>query len=249
MSKSKFWIFYWTVLIPVAVLIVLATIPFEVVEGLGKVLSALSPIVTVLLAIFGVFVWRLQLVAKRRFELAEEALVNTHAVVYALEAIRSPFSWNTEGRTRKQGENETPDQKEKLDQAFVPFERMNAYADRFSALAKSSLLMEAHFEKAVADNMRVLLAARGRIGNAANMIRMLSDQQMSGATTKTYHQMHAILYATGKRDPDHAMLDDVMTEEIHSARDAIAAELKPYLVEPTFSTLLRIKREAPSGNS
>lgn len=244
------WVVYWSLLIGGIVLGVLLWAPPGAIEAFGKVLGALSPIVTVGLAIFGLFIWRVQLVAKRRFELAEEALVNTFAVVYALEAIRSAFSWSTEGSTRKQGENETPEQKEKLDQAFVPFERLNAHADKFSALAKSSLLMEAHFDRSVTDNMRVLLGARGRIGSAANMIRKLEGMQpLREGSQKTYDRLHAILYASGARDPEHPAYDDVLSEEIEKSRDAIVAELRPHLEEPTLGILIRVRRKALSTSS
>jgi hypothetical protein len=241
---SKFWVIYWTVVLPVAVLIVLTVAPPGTVEAFGKLLGGIAPLVTVCLAIFGVFVWRLQLVAKRRFELAEEALVATFAVVYALEAIRSPFAWGGEGSTRKQGENETAEQKEKLDQAFVPFERMAAHADAFSALAKSALLMEAHFDKPVADSMRLLLGARGQIASSANMMRRLSGLgPLAEGSQKTYDRCHAVLYASGSRDSENPAYDDVLSEEIENARKAILAELKSYLAEPTLKSVMRVRSE------
>jgi hypothetical protein len=158
---KKGWVIYWSVLVSAIILGPLLWVPPGAIEAAAKVLGAVSPVVTVGLAIFGVFVWRVQLVAKRRFELAEEALVATFSVVYALQAIRSPFSWSGEGSTRKADPKETPDEKEKLDHAFVPWERMAAHNDKFAALEKSTLLMEAHFPGSLTENMRVLLHAFG----------------------------------------------------------------------------------------
>src|SRR4051812_26074365 len=97
-----------------------------------KLISAISPIITVSLAVFAVHVWRVQLVTKRRFEVAEEALQTSKHVVYALSDIRSVGGFSNEGRTRKRGADETPDESERLDHTFVPFERMNRFSDLFA---------------------------------------------------------------------------------------------------------------------
>jgi hypothetical protein len=236
---TRGWIVYWSILISLTVLGTLLWAPAGAIEAFAKLLGAVSPMVTVGLAIFGLFVWRMQLVAKRRFELAEEALVAVFSVVYALESIRGPFSWAGEGGSRKAGPNETPKQKEDLDHAFVPWERMATHADKFTALEKSALLIETHFGEEVPKQMRVLLIARARIGNASNMMRRLSGIGSLGeGTQKTYDKAHAVLYASGARDPDTPSIDDVLTEDIEMAKGAIVTALRPHIAPPRLGSIL-----------
>jgi hypothetical protein len=80
----KGWVLYWTVIIVGTILLVVVLAPLGMLEALGKLIGAVSPIVTVGLAIFGVIVWRVQLVSKRHFEVAEEALSATLGACQAL---------------------------------------------------------------------------------------------------------------------------------------------------------------------
>src|SRR3981081_3209586 len=136
-----------------------------------KLISALSPIVTVCLAIFAFHVWRVQLVAKRRFEVAEEALSTSQLVVYALEHIRMPGAFSSEGGTRKRGKEETEEETKRLDEAFIPYERANRYKEQFAQLNKSIILTEIHLGKELAGAMRVLVDARNRVLGAASGLR------------------------------------------------------------------------------
>jgi hypothetical protein len=52
----------------------------------------------------------------------------------AIGHIRNPFAEGTEGKTRKASENETPEQKEAYDKAYVLIERYNTHVELFNKL-------------------------------------------------------------------------------------------------------------------
>ena len=52
----------------------------------------------------------------------------------AVQHIRNPFSHGNEGSSRKANENETPEQKEAYDRAYVLFERFNTHIELFNKI-------------------------------------------------------------------------------------------------------------------
>lgn len=241
-SMSKGWLVYWSALVGGTILGTLIWAPPSAIEAVAKLLGAASPMVTVGLAIFGLFVWRVQLVAKRRFEIAEEALVNTFAVVYALQTIRSPMSYSAEGRTRKAGPNETPEQKEKLDYAFVPFERAKTFDAQFAALEKSALLVEAHFDVETSKQMRTLVIARNRVIGAAMFVHKLGEiRNPSQSTISALNKWNAVLHESNQTDDPDVSTHDVLSVEIYAAKDAIVTACQPYLAEPKFGSIISVR--------
>ena len=85
-------------------------------------------------AIYGINAWRVEFVGKRRIELAEEVLVLFYQARDAIASMRNPMGYIGEGETRKPGPNETSEQKDDLNQAFVLIERYNKHIDAFSRL-------------------------------------------------------------------------------------------------------------------
>jgi len=204
-----------------------------------KLISAVSPILTVSLAFFAVHMWRVQLVVKRRFEIAEEALQISKQAVYAFSAIRSVGGFSNEGETRKRGLNETPDESERLDHAFVPFERMNRFNEVFATVTKSAMLVEIHFGTALANHMRDLLDIRSEIALAARGMERMSRKDMpSDHDEKRMNKYMAALYeGYGDETEEHK---DVLTPRIKAAFNAIETECRKHLAIPTFWSSARL---------
>jgi hypothetical protein len=204
-----------------------------------RLISAVSPVITVSLAIFAVHVWRVQLVTKRRFEVAEEALSTSQEVVYALSGIRSVGGWSNEGQTRKRGENETKEESERLDHAFVPFERISHFSELFAKMMKSVVLVEIHFGSTMANHMRILLDARGEIIMAARgMERMSRKDWPTDKDESRMNKYMAVLYE-GYGDAIENE-KDVLSEKIKAAFAAIEAECRKHLAIPSLKNSLRL---------
>lgn len=110
----------------------------EVISGLISIISAIIYAVATGfaagVAIYGIKSWRKEFKGKRKIELAEDALALFYEAKNAIIAIRSPLGYGHEGTTRKQGEKETPEQKEARDKAFVVVERFKEREQVFNKL-------------------------------------------------------------------------------------------------------------------
>lgn len=238
---SRFWVFYWTVILPAFLVLALILTPTPAIEAVSKVLSALSPIVAALLAIFGLYAWRLQLVAKRRFELAEEGLKATITAVMALEAVRNPFRHLGEGQTRKPAPNETPAERDRLNNEFVPIERLIRYSDEFAALEKSAVLLEVHFGNDLSQHMWEILRVRNKINAAVSTLQgMGSPQHLTQPNLDTYYMLNAVLSATRLTNNSNPARNDVLTGEIETLRGTVVQTLRPYLAEPRLFDVFRL---------
>ena len=238
---TKGWIIYWSVLGSVIVVATLLWAPTASLEAAAKVISALSPVVTVGLAIFGVFVWRLQLVAKRRFELAEEGLAAAIAVGLAYEAVRGPLRFGHEGQTRTPDPNESDEEKERLNSEFVPLERLGRYRDEFTALEKKAIVLEPHFGKEITKLMWDLLRVRNRIMAAVHTLHgMGSVRDLDKTNQDTYFRLHATIVSSRTTDDTNPARSDVLTGEIEGLINKLKDALRPYLEEPRFGNVFRL---------
>lgn len=99
-----------------------------------EIAQSVSIIVASLFAIYGFDAWRREHIEIRRIELAEEVLALFYQARDAIESIRSPLGFGGEGQSRKPSENESPEKKQVLDQAYVLIERYNKHSELFSRI-------------------------------------------------------------------------------------------------------------------
>jgi hypothetical protein len=100
---------------------------------IAQILQSVSVIFACLTIILGVDAWRREYLGKRKIELAEDVLTLFYQARDAVRRIRNPWHGN-EGQTRKPEENETSEQKEFRDTAYVVFERFEKERDVFNKL-------------------------------------------------------------------------------------------------------------------
>lgn len=207
------------------------------------ILQIVGSIVTVCLAIVGLHAWHRQLIAKRRFEVAEEALAAFYSAENALKYIRSPFARSSEGKTRPRQSNETPEQLEHRDSLFVPIERVNNASDAFVKVEKAAVLVEIHFGSGATVYLRTLLAARSQVVHAAGMLSRQRESRaaMSDSLIKRMTKWEAVIWAmetkAGDTDVEPEEVD-VLTAEIASAKAGIEAACRPYLRVPSLWAFL-----------
>ena len=108
------------------------------VMNVASILESISVIFASLIAsftvIFGVNAWRREYIGKRKLELAEEVLALFYEARDVISYIRNPFGFGGEGSTRNAAPNESPEEKQINDNAYVVFERYNKRQDLFSKL-------------------------------------------------------------------------------------------------------------------
>ncbi|MBI3235515.1 MAG: hypothetical protein HYZ42_15995 [Bacteroidetes bacterium] len=98
------------------------------------IIQSLSIIIASFVAIYGITSWRRETTWKRKYELTEEVLSLFYECKEKFQIIRSPAGHSLEGKTRKRGENETPDESERLDNAYVFIERYEKEKEPFLKL-------------------------------------------------------------------------------------------------------------------
>jgi hypothetical protein len=85
-------------------------------------------------AIWGVSAWRREFKGKRDMELAEDVLCLFYRAERAIEAIRFPVSFSSEGQTRAPEEGETGEQEEARNRAYTVFKRIQDHGEIFNQL-------------------------------------------------------------------------------------------------------------------
>lgn len=116
-----------------------------------KILESIAVILASLIAsgavIYGVKAWRQEYIGKRKIELAEEVLSLFYEARDVISYIRSPFGQVGEGSTRNAAPNESPEEKQINDNAYVVFERYNKRQDLFNKLYSMRYRYMAQFGK------------------------------------------------------------------------------------------------------
>jgi len=115
--------------------------------NVANILESISLIIASWAVIVGVNAWHREYVGKRRLELAEEVLSLFYEVRDVIRYIRNPFGYGGEGSTRNASPNESPEEKQINDNAYVVFERYNKRQDLFNKLYSMRYRYMAQFGK------------------------------------------------------------------------------------------------------
>ncbi len=155
----------------------------EVISSLINIISAIIFALATCFAagvgIWGVRSWQIEFRGKRQIELAEDALALFYEAEKAIIAIRSPFGYGGEGATRKQGENETPEQKRARDNASVVFERYKEREQVFNKLLSMRYRFMAQIGKTEAEPFEEIRSVLNKIFQAARWLARLWSKDTS----------------------------------------------------------------------
>lgn len=113
----------------------------------ADILESISIIIAAWTVIIGVNAWRREFIGERRIELAEEVLALFYEARDAISYIRSPFGYVGEGGSRKSSENESPEEKQIYDKAYVVVERYNKNQELFNKIYSMRYRFMAQFGK------------------------------------------------------------------------------------------------------
>jgi CRISPR/Cas system CSM-associated protein Csm2 small subunit len=110
-----------------------------------EILKSASIILAAISIILGIRAWKREFIGKRKIRLAEDALMLFYQARDAIREIRNPFGSVGEGGTRKKAENETKDETDILNKAYVVFERYNKREEIFNKLQSTRYQFMARF--------------------------------------------------------------------------------------------------------
>jgi hypothetical protein len=99
-----------------------------------KILESLAIIAASVAAVYAISSWRREMKGRKEYELAEKVLALFYEAKDKISAIRNPFGFLEEGKSRPQLPNETEEQKRARDQAYIVWERYLKYEDTFNRL-------------------------------------------------------------------------------------------------------------------
>lgn len=194
---------------------------------LSALLSFAGALVTLFIGLVG---WRLQLIGKRKTELAEEALLAFAQAADAVRAIRSPGGFSNEGEAVREELGKPKDEELSGESYHVTLWRIRQHRAKFEGLRRVQLLCKYHFgddaEAAFAELNdalnKIVVAARMGVTTARRGEATYKDQAAADAAfARTEKWESAIWEGAGEMDEIAPMVD--------GARRKLEAILTPHL--------------------
>lgn len=170
----------------------------------------------------GFWAWRYQLRAKRRTELAEEALLAFAHAVDAMSAIRAPISFAGEHAALRKELGEPEDKKLPGEDYRIILWRLDRRNERFAELRRVQLLCKYHFGDAAHDAFEHLHKARHQVWVAAHMGATTPESEFTSPDDWAMRREWRNAMWAGSRP-------DLIAEKVVAAQRDLEAILTPHL--------------------
>jgi len=187
-------------------------------------LTAVIPIGLALLTwVLGLWAWRYQLRAKRRTELAEEALLAFAHAVDAVKTIRSPITWSHEQEAVRKNAGKAANEKIEGEVYRVTLWRIGEQREKFSALRRLQLLCCYHFGEQASRPFDELHNQVHHVALAANMAASTAKDDL-GSLVSLRREMkwEEAIWA------DYGRPDDI-ADKVDAAQRDLETILMPHL--------------------
>jgi hypothetical protein len=164
--------------------------------------------------------WRVQLVERRRIEVAEEALERFYEMESALAVIRSPFAFATEweGRPTTSGENQTG--KRLRDFGWQTFKRSERFEHKIAPYRSTCTRIKVVFGNQLHEEFYLLLDCLHQINVSADMLLNCPDAGYDDFDFAEKLRMD-VMYSGSRAEKD----PDSIESKIKKARTVVEAEL------------------------
>jgi hypothetical protein len=120
----------------------------EIAKAVPSVVTAVTAVIGVAIAVRGLNKWRAETIGKRKAELAEEVLADFYRAKLIFVWVRSPGAFGDEGKTRKAEPGETPEQTRYRNALYAPIERLTEHNAFFAEMAARRFRFKAVFGRA-----------------------------------------------------------------------------------------------------
>lgn len=233
----------------------------ELTKSGGKIMSEavqwvqlFAPAVTVALAIFALRVWYLQMLVKRRFEVAEQALICFARASDALRAIRSPMGYTSEQAAVQVADGMDPEQEALVRKWGVFRLRAINHADEYKDVRLNQILCELHISSVAAKAMGELFRIRHHVILSADMLAMGLVREASFVRKERPEQYAEAVERDRKyeadvwemRDPRGLPMDrDQLSRDLDKAKADIERECRPLLRVQSFREFIGTGKKAP----
>lgn len=108
-----------------------------IVSVVANAVTAISAVVVAIAAWLGLRAWRRELTGKGRYEAVRRVLLLARRFRGAFGRSRGMFTWANEYADRPRGENETPAQRQILDEQYARLNRLRPAADLLAELEQA----------------------------------------------------------------------------------------------------------------
>jgi hypothetical protein len=144
----------------------------------------------------GIRDWREERLDARQGDVAEQALILAYQAPEVFARIRSPGGFSGEGSSRQSEPDETPEEKEARDSAFMPIERIRSESKFFEQVVEIRPRVDAFFGKGQAEPFNEFLRIRWEIIGAVHVLSRL--RQRTHFRTQEQEENH--FEETGERE-------------------------------------------------
>jgi len=187
-----------------------------IVQSIASVITCLAMIFTAFVAWRGITAWKREYRGKRQIELAEEVLSMFYQARDAIVSIRSPLVYSTDGSTRRQAENETPEETKVWNTAYVAIERYEGRRKMFSKLQSLRYRFMAQIGREEAEPFEEIRTVLNQIFSASRRLanlwvrqqRAVHEDELESLNTQI-QKWEAILWFTE--------VDDKIEERVEKA--------------------------------
>lgn len=205
-------------------------------ESIVKLVQVLGPLVTVGVAVLGIRAWYWQLAAKRKFEIAEQAITVFKRATDAISHIRNPMAWSTEQEKVKIPDDVSEEKKKLIRQYGIYGLRAEATQKGFDDVRLTQILAGLHLSKKAGECFEGLFRVRHLTLVAAHMLIEDHDAYLTPEQAKEQNKRrrgyHSDLYEV--RTNGKARPDDRLSLVIDEASQALEQECRAHLRPPTF---------------
>ena len=194
-------------------------------ETVFSIIQSISIIIASSVAIWGINSWRREAKWKRKYELSEEVLALFYECREKFQVIRSPFGHSMEGKSRKRNENESPQESERLDSAYVFIERYEKEKEPFIKLMPLKFRFMTLFGKEAGEAFDEVRRILNKIFFAANSLgqrywrnqgKPFQNEQSFHVHLKEMHENEAIIWGHYDKDDKIAQEIDVCISKIET---------------------------------
>lgn len=198
------------------------------------VASAVGATVTLALFFIGLRVWRRQLVAKRRFEVAEQAIAATIGAIEGISHIRQRMLWAGELAAVEVPTDVTGQDAQQLQQRGVYFARARLTEAAFAELRVAQILADIHINSEVVEAMDAIFKARQEVLAAASTLhdRGMEEEGLATDQRKELREMKVKLRRAIRESRGHdgkPEATDTIAARLDAAKATIETACRPFL--------------------
>jgi hypothetical protein len=213
------------------------------IQDVSQIISSIATTVAAIVAIWGVNTWK----RKKDMEFTEEVLTLFYQAERAIEDIRNPLYDLAKGQSREPEKNETPEQKQARDRAYVVFKKIMEHGEIFDELHTMRFRFMARFGKEKAKPFDDLKRIVDQIWVSAQELAELWEKQfsqvnLSSADQNLKKEYESVIWQGWATDTINPRVDKIIQDIEKVCRPIIEVKYSRWISGLTGGLLEHIKK-------